>query len=237
MARLFLIWLVLLLVPLAAAAQDCDGRVSVTKERLVAMYRDAILKQSPWMDKGEIIIEGLRTPLNLTVPERDKETFQAKFAPNEDFLGFTTLTLSFGADASVKATLGAIVRVVAEVPVAKTEIRRGALIGEQDLELKKVDITQYPPLAINIPGCVGMRAKSWIRKGLPVLLTNIDVPPLVAKGEAVFIEASGDNLQVMDRGMALMDGRLDQKIAVRNMTSGRQIIGTVIAPSRIRVDF
>jgi flagella basal body P-ring formation protein FlgA len=41
----------------------------------------------------------------------------------------------------------------------------------------------------------------------------------------------------MDRGMALMDGRLDQKIAVRNMTSGRQIIGTVIAPSHIRVDF
>ena len=125
----------------------------------------------------------------------------------------------------------------AEVPVARETIRRGQIINASDLELRRIDITRIPPAAMDVKACAGMRAKAFIRKGYPVLLNNIDVPPLVYKGAPVMIEAGNEALIVSDKGVALMDGRADDRIAVKNLNSGRQIVGIVIAPSRVRVEF
>ena len=234
---IFIALLCIFLTPPAASAATAAARVNIPPERLAALYREAVLAHSPWKDKGEIVIDGIRAPATFkAVPER-MNTVQAKFAPREDFLGQTRVTLIFGADGGDKVMVTGRVSVRAKVPVARESIRRGQLIQESDVELCSIDITRFPPCAMDIPACVGMRAKSSVRRGAPILLANIDVPPLIFKGSPVMIEAGSDSLLVIDKGVALMDGRADERIRVKNLRSGRQIVGIVIAPSRIRVDF
>jgi flagella basal body P-ring formation protein FlgA len=237
MARTTLLCILCLLLPLAVMASTGPACEIIPIERLAELYREAILTHSPWKDKGDIVIEAIKAPTSFKATPVDMETVQAKFAPREDFLGFTSITLVCGFAGTEKVMVSGMVRVFAEVPVAKSEIRRGTLIEAADLEVRRIDITQYPASAMDMQHCVGMRAKSFIRKGAPVLLANIDVPPLVYKGAPVMIEVLSQDLLVSDKGIALMDGRADERILVRNMRSGRKIIGTVIAPSRVRVEF
>lgn len=236
MARILPLALIGLFLPLAALAEGGDARTPLAPAELERLFREAVLAHSPWKDRGEIVIDSVRIPL-CKVAEKDRTVVQAKFAPREDFLGFTTLMLSFGVAGTVKTTVTGMVHVFMDVPVARNDIRRGAVVGPEDLELRRIDITRYPPLALDIQACAGKRAKSLLRAASPVLLGNIDVPPLVSRGAPVSIEAGSDDLVVTDRGIALADGRIDQRIAVKNVRSGRQIVGTVIAASRIRVEY
>lgn len=236
MAKIIPIGLIFLLTPLALLAAGDEIPAVVAPERLIQIYRETILAQSPWKDKAEIVIENVHAPAAFKATAAQMRTVQAKFAPREDFLGLTSITLIFGDEGVLKATVSGMVRVTVMVPVAKSIIQRGALISAAELELKPVDITRFPPLALDIKACSDMRAKSYIRPGAPILLANIDTPPLITKGTLVMIEAGNDELIVTDRGVALMDGRMDERIPVKNLRSGRQIVGIVIAPSRIRVE-
>jgi len=76
-----------------------------------------------------------------------------------------------------------------------------------------------------------------LQEGKPILKSNVEQPPLVNRGDFVFIEARSDVLMIQDRGIALKDGYIHERIPVRNVTSGRQIYGTVIAPLQVEVTF
>jgi flagella basal body P-ring formation protein FlgA len=233
----FIAWLCIFLTLAAAASAAASGRQSVPPERLVSLYREAVQTHSPWKGRGEIAIEAVKAPTGFQTSSEAIGAVQAKFAPHEDFLGLTSITFIFGPDGSDKVTVTGRVSVQALVPVPKQTIRRGQVIEASDLELSRIDISRFPACAMDIKFCVGLRAKTFLRKGSPIGLNNIDVPPLICKGSPVMIEAGNQELSVADKGVALMDGRADESIAVKNLRSGRQIVGIVIAPSRVRVEF
>jgi len=213
-------------------------QIEIKREKLESLYIDAVHKNSPWQGKADIIIEDIRMLPNIMVFERNKNQIQAKFSPHEDFVGLASLSLTFGSGPSAqKVRISGRIRVVAEVPVAQATIRRGDLITPEAVEMKRFDITTYTQTAMKIQECIGMRAKTAIRTGRPILKSNIELPPVVTRGEEIIIEASNSRLLIRDRGIALKDGNIAQKIPVRNMRSGRQIFGTVIAPSRVQVMF
>lgn len=233
----FIAWLCVFLTLTAAAAASAAERHGIPPERLVSLYREAVQAHSPWKGRGEIIIEAVQAPAGFQTSSERMGAVQAKFAPREDFLGLTSVTFIFGPDGSDKVRVTGRVSVQASVPVPKQTIRRGQVIEASDLELSRIDISRFPACAMDIKSCVGLRAKSFLRKGSPIGLNNIDVPPLICKGAPVMIEAGDEELSVADKGVALMDGRADESIAVKNLRSGRQIVGIVIAPSRVRVEF
>jgi len=238
MARTIIIALLcIVLTPPSVMAASAAARENIPPERLAALYSEAVLASSPWKDRGEIVIEDIKAPATFQASPERIASVQAKFAPHEDFLGLTSVTFVFGPDGADKVMVTGKVNVQVEAPVAKETIRRGQIIDASDLELRRIDITRMPPVAMDVKACAGMRAKAFIRKGSPILLNNIDAPPLVYKGAPVMIEAGNQDLIVSDKGVALMDGRADDRIAVKNLSSGRQIVGIVIAPSRVRVDF
>lgn len=220
------------------SVQVCEKYVEVSGSELEKIYRDMVLKSSPWKNIGDIAIEEVRVPLNFRVPEKDRGAIQAKFSPREDFLGYTSATLAFGSGTSAASCkVSGKVRVMAEVPVAKMNIPRGAVIADSDLEMQTLDISSYPSIVPEKKECLGMRTRSTLREGRPVLKTNIEQPPLISRGDPVFIEAHSGNLMIRDRGVALKDGLLEERIPVKNTASGRQVFGTIIAASRIEVMF
>jgi flagella basal body P-ring formation protein FlgA len=210
----------------------------IPKRRLEKIFENTVLAKSPWRGKGKIIIENIQISGSAQVPQRDKDTIQAKISPREDFLGRTSMTLVFGKGASARQVrLSAKVGVIANIPVVKTSIKRGDIITEADIEVKPLEVSAYPTAVMDKKDCLGMRAKTGLRCGRPLLRTNIEKPPLISRGDIVFIQARGGSLIIRDRGVALKDGRLTEQIPVRNVGSGKQIVGTIIAASCIEVYF
>lgn len=220
------------------SVQVCEKFVAISAKELADLYRNAVLKNSPWKKAGEVVIEDVKVPAGFRVPEKYRHAVQAKFSPREDFLGLTPATLTAGLGASaVSCRVSGKVRVMALVPVARTNLTRGAVIGEADLEMKRLDISTYPPLVWDKKECAGMRLKGSLHAGSPLLRSNIEQPPLISRGDPVFIEARRDGLVVRDLGVALKDGFLEEQIPVKNTSSGKKVFGTVIAASRIEVMF
>lgn len=212
--------------------------VKIPTARLEQLYKDTIVAKSPWRDSGRIVIEDITIPPSVEVLEKDKDAARAKISPHEDFLGRTTLTLVFGDGATAEqVNISARVKVIATVPVARTTINRGSIITEADLEMKSLDISRYSSVVMDAKECLGKRVKTGLRQGRPVLKTNIEDPPLVNRGDIVFLEAKANSLVVRDRAVALKDGRISEQIPVRNISSGKQVVGTIIAASRIEVRF
>ena len=212
--------------------------VTVSKKRLEKIFSSTVYAKSPWKKKGKIVIEDIKGSHSVEVLEKDKNAIQAKISPHEDFLGRTSMTLVIGkGSSSGKVRLSAKVKVFADIPVVKETIDRGAMITKAALEVKSVDVSAYPSAVMDEKECVGKRAKTRLRQGRPLLKTNIENPPLISRGDIVFIQAKSDSFIIQDKGLALKDGHLTERIPVRNVTSGKQVVGTIIAASCIEVYF
>jgi flagella basal body P-ring formation protein FlgA len=60
--------------------------------------------------------------------------------------------------------------------------------------------------------------------------------PDVCSGEIVSIEVRVNDLVVRDKGVAMKDGYQGETIPVKNISSGRQVVGTIIAASLVQVE-
>ncbi|HDP25064.1 MAG TPA: flagellar basal body P-ring formation protein FlgA [Deltaproteobacteria bacterium] len=210
--------------------------VTIPTKTLEEIFIREVMAKSPWKDHATIVVENFKTPGHVRVREIDAQRSQAKFSPHENFLGLTTMTLQFGrGSSSASFNLSARVRAIAHVPVAKTPIDRGALITRADLETRELDISAFPSIILDPQECVGMRAKTGLRQGRPILRINVEVPPVVSRGDLVTLEVRVNSLIVQDKGIALRDGNFSDQIPVKNITSGKQVIGTVIAVSVVQV--
>lgn len=210
----------------------------ISKEELEAVYKDAVMKNSPWKGKGSLVIQDVKTPPYVSVPEKDCDLIQAKFSPREDFLGLTTASITFGSGTtSTVIRASGKIQVIAEVPLAKAGIARGAVISEADIEMQQIDISISPLIITDKDDCLGKRAKTMLQAGKPILKSNIEQPPVINRGEIVAIEARSGGLVIRDKGIALKDGYLNERIPVRNAASGKQILGTIIAASLVVVTF
>ncbi|HHO75148.1 MAG TPA: flagellar basal body P-ring formation protein FlgA [Deltaproteobacteria bacterium] len=212
--------------------------VKISVERLERLFTETVLAESPWKDKGTIVIEGISISNSVTVLSQHRDIIQAKISPHEDFLGHTSIAFVFG-EGSQKSqvNISARLKVIADVPVAKKPISRGDIITEADIEVRSLDISTYPRVVFDAQECIGKRAKTRLRSGRPFAELNMELPPLISRGDIVYIEVRSKNLVIRDKGEALKDGSLSEQIPVRNMTSGRQIVGTIIAASCVAVYF
>jgi flagella basal body P-ring formation protein FlgA len=209
----------------------------ISGAELEPLFRNAVMGSSPYKDRCTVEISDVKAPPFVSVPVKDKDHLQAKFAQGEDFLGMVTATISAGDNPREICRITGKVKVMAQVPVARGMIRRGAIIAEGDIELKPWDVSSSPLLIADIKECLGMRAKTTLTAGKPLLRSNVAQPPLISRGDIVAIQARADDLMIMDRGIALKDGYLNERIPIRNAGSGKQVVGTIIAHSLVEVTF
>ncbi|WP_225319022.1 flagellar basal body P-ring formation chaperone FlgA [Cellvibrio sp. KY-GH-1] len=74
---------------------------------------------------------------------------------------------------------------------------------------------------------VGREAKRNIGKGEVFKTNQMDSPTTVRRGEVVMLESIAGAIKVSSSGTAMSDGRLGQKIRVKNSSSERVISGIV----------
>jgi len=212
--------------------------VEVTRESLEKAFIEQFNCRNPWKDTGKIEIEQIRVPRTPMVRDAGPVTIQANFSPHEDFLGLVAATMVVSSGTSLdRVTVSARVRLMADVPVLRTRISTGAMINPSDIVLKKLDISANPQhLCLKPEDCVGKRAKAILTEGRPIKVSQIERKPDVCSGDMVVIQARLNDLVVSDRGVALKDGHLGEPIPVKNVSSGKQVIGTIIADSLVQVE-
>ncbi|HPI94014.1 MAG TPA: flagellar basal body P-ring formation chaperone FlgA [Deltaproteobacteria bacterium] len=211
--------------------------VEVPEETLSKVFVDEILRSSPFKDKGTIEVHDIKiSRLPLVLPA-DLRTIQAKFSSRDDFLGFTRATLSVGSGPSPeKVTVTGRVRLKADIPLVGTRVPSGRIVKRGDLVIKPFDISSCPAAYTKLEDCVGKRTKVTLRVGNPVQPSQVERMPDVCSGETVTIRARSECFTVEARGVAVKDGYVGEHIAVKNVSSGKQVVGTIIAPSVVQVE-
>lgn len=115
------------------------------------------------------------------------------------------------------------------IPVAQRIIARGESINESHLTNSLVNVSSIRQgYALSAEHILGKEAKRNIGQGEPFKLNSLDAPTAIKRGEMVTLQAQTGGITVVSAGIALADGRVGQKIRVRNSSSERIVTGVVL---------
>ena len=106
--------------------------------------------------------------------------------------------------------------------------RRGAVLGSGDVEQRLVKAGVSSRQALTDPGeVVGKRLVRSLQAGAPLSATDVEVAPLVEKGDLVHLVARAGAVVATTLGRALEPGRLGEEVRVENVGSGRIVQGVL----------
>lgn len=122
------------------------------------------------------------------------------------------------------------VTIYREIPVAIRDIARGEVISQGHMTTSLVNVSSIRQEFLPEAGAIfGKEAKRNISKGEPFKTAMLDAPTVVKRGEMVMLESQAGSIKVSSAGTAMVDGRVGQKIRVRNNSSERIISGIVVS--------
>lgn len=151
----------------------------------------------------------------------------------------------FGGNISVKAAcdsgkvwsvhVAAQVTIYREIPIALRDIARGEVISQVHITTNIVNVSSIRQAFLaDTQAIVGKEAKRNIGSGEPFRTALLDAPTAVKRGELVTLESLAGSIKVSSSGTAMADGRVGQKIRVRNNSSERIISGVVISQGLVQ---
>ncbi len=130
------------------------------------------------------------------------------------------------------------IRVFQPVAILARPLPKDTVLDQGMVTLKLTDIAALRQgYFVDIDSVLGQRLKGSLPAGAvltPHLLESVN---LVSKGDAVVLRVSAGALDVRMGGHALMDGKLGQKILVRNDRSQKVVEGVVQGPGEVQVAF
>ncbi|MDT3779502.1 flagellar basal body P-ring formation chaperone FlgA [Nitrospira sp. MA-1] len=137
-------------------------------------------------------------------------------------------------------TVNVVGEVKAQVEVA-TPIRwlkPTEVVTVEDLSSMMVDAPSLThDFILDLDEVVGKQVLRPLPPSQPIRKTMLDDPPMIHKGDRVMIEVRGEGLLVQTVGVAKSAGKRGETIPVKNQTSGREVLGTVMASGLVEVGF
>lgn len=120
------------------------------------------------------------------------------------------------------------------VPVASRNLERGAVVTQGDLMIEVVNVSQLRQgQYMDAEAVVGKEVKRSINKGEPFRTAALDAPLAIKRGDQVAIELSTGAISVHSQGTAMANGRIGERIRVRNNQSDRLVTAEVVAPGKV----
>ncbi|RMH36162.1 MAG: flagella basal body P-ring formation protein FlgA [Nitrospirae bacterium] len=117
-------------------------------------------------------------------------------------------------------------------------IRPKQVLTDGDLTVLRVALpTLNADYLSTIQEAVGQRAVRPLSPRQPIPRAWVSAPPVIRKGDRVIIQAKRAGLLVQAVGIANRSGKPGETISVRNQTSGREVLGTVVEAGLVEVAF
>ena len=150
--------------------------------------------------------------------------------------GRTTVGVRCDKGAKWSIFTSAMVKIFDRVFILSQPIQQGEILGPQYLTLEKRDVSILRgDFVTRIEQLENKKAIRYLPKGSIVSLKNFAEPFLVKRGESVTISAIKSAFNIDMKGIAMADGLKNQRISVKNESSGRIISATVIEAGRVVV--
>jgi flagella basal body P-ring formation protein FlgA len=123
-----------------------------------------------------------------------------------------------------------------DVAVARSDIARGEVIAEADLEYKAVPAVRANGSVVRaITDAAGMEARRALKAGELIRAGDLKRPTMVAKGSSVTMVFDAPGMRLSAVGRAMAEGAEGDTITVLNPTSFRKVEAVVIKPGTVRV--
>lgn len=217
----------------------------------VSVYRDAILIGPETIDD---LISNYLTENRHRLPDADI-SFKPKSYPlpfslskgfmtceitpsNPNIMGSTAFTLIFKIDGRVEENMmirGDLIALT-EVTVAKVPLRRGTVLRYEHLAMEKRNINKSQSPAFSMENVIGKRMLTNLHPDDIIELTDVELPPVIKKGELVKIVINSGGLHLTASGIAKTDGKMNEVIRVRNSSSNKLVHCRVSGPGQVEVN-
>ena len=114
------------------------------------------------------------------------------------------------------------------VLVASASLERGHVLTEDDLSLRKYNITgSRGDFIWQSEDVIGLKLKRRLREMTPITKNMLESPVMVERGQEVVMLASQDGVTAQTVGTAMKKGRRGETIKVKNESSGQEISARV----------
>ncbi len=124
------------------------------------------------------------------------------------------------------------------VVVTTRNLRRGDIVGPDDLVLASRDVARLSQDVLRDPAlATGQRMKSSVRKDQVLRATQIEGVPVVERGDRVMVVLQSGALTIQAIGKTQESGAVGDSIRVLNLDSKRELSGRVDRDGKIHVSF
>ena len=129
-------------------------------------------------------------------------------------------------------------KVKVEVPAPTKWMKAKDVLMESDLEFVNIEVPSLThDFVLGLEEAVGKQVLRPLPPHSPIRSSALEPPPLIRKGDRVMIEVRSHGLLVQTVGMAKASGKPGETIPVQNFTSGREVLGMVLAVGVVEVPF
>lgn len=227
--------LLLLLAPVLVQATP-EKTQQVKPQTVEGVLTQYLVRQSQRLPHVDLRFKSIALPQPFKVPAGRLEHQVIPAKPG--VIGSRRVTLLSRVDGrtvsnqSIRIELEALARVA----VANATLRRGTMLGADNVSLRYQDISRLEKPIFSLDEIVGKRLKRSVRLGEPLERHRVEFPPVVKRGDRVVIRAQSAGLLLTAAGEARQDGRSGETIRVRNSSSQKTILCRVVAPGQVKVE-
>lgn len=128
------------------------------------------------------------------------------------------------------------VRTFGRVLVLKRRVDRHHKITEEDVVVVRRETTFLPGDVVrSVEEVVGLRTRQILRGGTVLRRSTLELPPVVRRGDRVFLRVVLPGIWAETEGEARADGWRGSVIPVRNLGSGKVVRGRVVDERTVEV--
>lgn len=197
-----------------------------------------IQRHAPWKP-DQIKVEKLTFDQELTVPPGNV-TFQVTAPKHTDWLGPIPFSVQVIVDGQAvkKIVTPATIEVWSDVVIAAKPLGRYQPIQADDILIKKMNLARVPFNVIASADLVlGRRASRNIAANSVLRSDQVEMPPIVRRGDVVQVVAESEVLKVSAKGLAKENGAKGDRIQVMNLRSKKIIYAQVVGEQTVQVEF
>ena len=209
---------------------------TVTAKQIRRVVRKYLEKEVP-RSSGEVEIGRITVPRNLLLPA-GKIAWQVAPPPHTAFLGNTPIQVILRASGETREVwVNADIRVYVPVVTARHPIARLSEIDANDVTVERRNLAgMHADYFSSIQDIVGTRSRSFIRVGEPIRKNQVEIPPVVRRGDLVTLEVENRLLRILARGKVLENGIPGALVRVQNIASKKEVYGKVIDAGTVRIE-
>ncbi|WIW71014.1 flagellar basal body P-ring formation chaperone FlgA [Anaerosinus gibii] len=122
------------------------------------------------------------------------------------------------------------------VVMATRSIAKGEMLTAGDLHLVTVDTSRLPAgYLTNTNDAVGLVARRNINIGVPITKSLLDKEILIKRSDMINLLSKVNGVEIVVPGMAMQNGRVGDRIRVKNTLSNKIVMGRVIDEKTVQV--